>query len=145
MTGERVRVWDLVNRRERLAFDYPGIIDTMAFTPDNRMMALGGGEVVGQDVPRTIRLWELASGKERASLTGHKTGLVALAFSPDGQLLASGGDDGFLKVWDMKLGAELFPPGERVGGITSLSFSPDGKTLAVGSYDTTVRLFTIAR
>jgi WD40 repeat protein len=77
-------------------------------------------------------------------LKGHTCGVDAVAFSADGQVLASAGADGAIRIWDVPTGQErahLQGHTEPVWGIT---FSPDGKTLAAGSRDGTVKLWEVA-
>ncbi|MHB1425450.1 MAG: WD40 repeat domain-containing protein [Gemmataceae bacterium] len=59
-------------------------------------MAAGYGEGDSK-----VRLWELASGRERLCLEGHRGAIGSLAFSSDGTLLASGGTDRIVMVWDV--------------------------------------------
>ena len=49
-----------------------------------------------------IRLWDVASGEHLAAFWGHPTDIQTLAFSPDGELLASGSYDGTILLWDVK-------------------------------------------
>jgi hypothetical protein len=49
----------------------------------------------------TVRLWEVATGQERRRLEGHRGSVHALAFTPDGQSLLSGGEDTMILVWDL--------------------------------------------
>jgi tetratricopeptide (TPR) repeat protein len=64
-----------------------------------------------------------------------------VAFSPDGQRLASGGWDNTKKIWDSATGQELFSLNGHAGGVISVAFSPDGRRLASGSYDNTVKIW----
>jgi len=87
--------------------------------------------------------------KEVAVLTGHPFPVVALAFSPDGKLLASAGDaDGTARIWDVEAGKcghvlkghERGRTDDRIL-VTGVAFSPDGKTVATCGGDGTVRLW----
>jgi WD40 repeat protein len=73
-------------------------------------------------------------------LEGHKGGVVALAFSPEGRILASGGmDNGIQLLWRTKRESQrLF---EHQGPVTSVAFSPDGKLLASSGSDKTIRFW----
>jgi RNA polymerase sigma factor (sigma-70 family) len=69
----------------------------LAFSPDGRMLAWGS-----HDDPR-VHLLEVATGKERQALTGHRGGIVALCYASDGKTLVSSGNDTTLLVWDLSL------------------------------------------
>ncbi|TMR39895.1 protein kinase domain-containing protein [Nonomuraea zeae] len=78
-------------------------------------------------------------------LTGHEGIAHAVAFSPDGKLLAIGSGDKTVRLWDVATRALLGPPlTGHTDGVHAVAFSPDGKTLATGSYDDTVRLWDVA-
>jgi WD40 repeat protein len=89
----------------------------------------------------TVRLWDVASGKDIRTLTGHSEEVKCIVFSPDGKTLASGSGDYTVRLWDAASGKEILALTGHSGNVTSVTFSPDGKTLASGSDDKTIRLW----
>src|SRR5437763_1563850 len=77
----------------------PGAAAAVAFSPDSKTLASGSGD-------RTIKLWDVASGKEQATLIGHTDYLFSVAYSPDGKTLASASRDMTIKLWDVLTGKE---------------------------------------
>jgi WD40 repeat protein len=87
-------------------------------------------------------LWDVATGVTGGVFQGHSKGVESLAFSPDGRLLASGGEDRQIKVWDMN-GRQLLTLA-LTSDVTSLAFSPDGNLLAAGSLGRTIKVWRLA-
>jgi WD domain, G-beta repeat len=98
-----------------------------AFSPDGKRLATASRD-------RTAKLWDLVSGKELFTLSGHTAELRDIAFSPDGSRLVTASEDK-AKVWDAASARELFTlgGGHQLGSLMSLAFSPDGKRLATAS------------
>lgn len=67
------------------------------------------------------------------TLKGHKGGVTSVAFSPDGKRLATGSEDGTVKLWDAEQGQEILTLKGDKGQVTSLAFSSDGKRLATAT------------
>jgi serine/threonine protein kinase/WD40 repeat protein len=110
-----------------------GRIYQMAWSPDDRFVATISDSGLALWDPRTLHLRALLPGSGRA-----------VAFSPDGQLLAAGGGSCSLALWDLAGDA----PKERAvipeSLVMCLAFAPNGRTLAGGCKDRTVRLWDVA-
>ena len=77
-------------------------------------------------------------------LREHTGRVRSVAFSPDGQTLASGSDDRTIRFWDVATGQHKATLEGHTGWVRSVAFSPDGQTLASGSDDRTIRLWDVA-
>jgi WD40 repeat protein/predicted Ser/Thr protein kinase len=119
----------------------PTVYSAVAISPDASLVAAdaNAGAVV---------VWDVATKKELRRFEGHTGPVCGLAFSPDGSLLASGGQDKTLRLWNLRNGEGGSIEVRRLEGhsdtIYDLAFSPDGTRLASGSNDTTLRLWDVA-
>ena len=103
------------------------------FSPDGKLLAMRSEDTLVQlwSVPDWLLLRTLQSPKRINSIT----------FSPDGTLLAGGGDS-IVQLWQVSDGNSVASPQEDVGSVLGIAFSPDGTLLATGSGDGAVRLWS---
>lgn len=106
----------------------------VAFSPDGRRLLSGGND-------GTLRLWEVASGRELAVLRGHQEWVHSVAFSPDGRTLASAGQDKTVRVWDAATGRELRSMQGHGEAVNAVAFTPDGSRIASAGEDGVLQLW----
>jgi WD40 repeat protein len=135
-SGE-VKVWDVATGNGRELKGHERNVLGVALTADGKTLASGGGD-------KTVRLWDVANGKELKKLEGHTDGVNSVALSADGKVLASGGADKLVIVWDVNTGKPAHTLKGHTGEVSSVALSADGKLLASGGADKTVRLWDTA-
>ena len=113
----------------------------LAFSPDGQTLATGGRSVRGQEP--LVRLWDVATARERAALQGHKGNIYGVAFAPNGKILATASRDQTVRLWSVdgkELGILAHPSQVRC-----VAFSPNGRLLATGcNMDAIIRLWDVS-
>jgi WD40 repeat protein len=136
--GQAVIVlWDLAAGRVVRRFaGHRGDVNGVALAPDGRSLASRGDD-------QTIRVWEVATGRERCRFTErgettHWTGTQFLALAPDGRTLVTAASaDPFARAWDLPTGQERPPLAGHRGWVGAVEFAADGRRLVTASQDTT--------
>lgn len=146
---QTVKIWDLITGALQETFGDPSLYENdpelaeqdpemtfrrkMTFSPEGHFLAFTSVD--------TIELWDTRERIFRHRLKGHGDLVRSMAFSPNGQMLASGSSDKTIRLWNPVTGACQSILEGHSGGISSLNFSPNGQLLASGSDDRNIKLW----
>lgn len=119
---------------------HTALVSSCCFSPD-----VGGRHVLSASHDGTVRIWSAFTAEAVAVLSGHASRVLAVAWSPDGKTIVSGGDEGALKVWD----AETHKCKATVGSpsalpVRAVAISNDSRLIASGGSDGSLRVFVRA-
>jgi WD40 repeat protein len=108
----------------------------LALTADGKTIASGG-------LSNTVRLWDMASGKELAASGGHQGSVVSLGVSPDSKTVFSWGYDGVVRQWEAETGKEQ-RHFRLPSGASTVAFSADGRFVAYNMMPQTTGIWDLA-
>ncbi len=142
-----IRIIDLKTLKQSVGYQGHGIPSWGGMNPAYTMAYAPSGEVIASAGSGGVKIWEASTGHEIASWAAHGKGVLSIAFSMDGAMLATSSADGFVRLWDRKTGAELgaikaWDPKtaketgsiyEAIRAYGRVAFSDDGKLLAIAS------------
>ncbi len=141
--NKEIYLWDTVTGKHRVLRGHPESVNRFAFSPDGLTLASGSKD-------QTIRLWDVATGEHKQTLTGHSAPVTKITFSPDGSTFVSVSDDKTIYLWDTTTGKRIKTLANQ-GVITNqlgdqeiierVFFSPDGGTFATVRFNNTIRLW----
>jgi WD40 repeat protein len=125
------RCWDVVNGKKlwKMTVDHGG---TLALSQDGKTLAAAEGN--------SVRLWDVATGKERLTWPGHRNQVQSVAFAADGKTLVTGGADGAVFQWPTFDGARPKLLAGDLGRIFNVTFAPGRPLLAASGTEGVVLL-----
>ncbi|MEH2169695.1 MAG: serine/threonine-protein kinase [Nostoc sp.] len=146
-----IKLWDVNTGREICTIGRHQLkVNSVAFSPQGQLLASASYD-------RTIRLWQIpALGSSQrefenrpcysllGTLSGHAWAVLTVAFSPDGQILATGSDDNTIKLWEVNTGQLICTLVGHSWSVVAVAFTADGETLLSASCDKTVKLWKVS-
>src|SRR5262249_11785209 len=143
--------WSVPEARSRFRYDEPtSRFEDVAFSPDGRRLAAAGQVGArlpdGEPPPRPdtdgnglVVVFDLEAGEVLWRIAGVNTGIIRdLAFSPDGETLATADNTATITIWDSRTGDVRRQLRGHNRLVSSVAFSPDGAKLASASWDSTI-------
>jgi WD40 repeat protein/tRNA A-37 threonylcarbamoyl transferase component Bud32 len=134
-SGINTRLWDVATGKR--------FGDVLQPTGACAAFSVDGTKLVTGTPGNTAQIWEVTSGKPLGRALKHTSLVLSVAFSPNGEILATGTPHAAY-LWDVRAGAVIGDSLKHSGGIWAVAFSADGKIVATGSSDHTARLWTVA-
>ena len=138
----RILVWDwssksaiatLVGHTKVPPWGYP--VFALGFAAENKTLVSAGSD-------STVRVWDVAAGREQNQLEAQTSVVTDLAFSPDRKTMATVSTDQTLKLWEVATWRALGTLRGHLNEVWAVAFSPDGTTLATGGKDDSVKLWS---
>ena len=130
--AQRDGVWEIATGQKRVAF--PSTVEALAFAPDNRLVLSGHND-------NSVRLWDIATGRELRQFVGHTAPVHAVAFFPDSKRIVTGGYDKTLRLWETATGKLLVVKTNHTKEISSVGVFLEGQRIVTSAYDNTTRVW----
>ncbi|MET8974181.1 NACHT and WD repeat domain-containing protein [Streptomyces sp. NPDC004539] len=153
MTGD-VQLWSLADPRAPRRLSTPLSargqgVQSVALTPDRKVLVASGGTAQGGDGAALLKLWDISDPAHPKPLPdpkgGHNVVVNQIAISPDGRTLATASSDYRVLLWNLADPGRLTPVNQLMLGsiVNSVAFSPDGQLLATGDTSGGVNLWNV--
>jgi WD domain, G-beta repeat len=117
--------------------DEGGNVRSAAFSPDGRRIVTASND-------KSARIWDAATGRQLAVLSGHDQAVRTAAFSPDGRRIVTASADQTARIWDALTAKPLEVLSGHADRVWSAAFSPDGRRIVTASHDKTARIWDAA-
>jgi len=147
-----VKLWEVATGQEVRTFKgHPGDVCSVIFSFDGKYALSGSafrpleaGSPLPENHEETIKLWEVSTGREVRTLTGHSEVVNSVVFSPDGRYALSGGTDEVIRLWEVSTGKEVRKLKGHSSAVYALTLSPDGRYALTANDDKTAKLWEIS-
>ena len=120
----------------QVVFEHGSAVTSVALSRDGTTLTSGA-------VDGTVKLWNVETHANIATLEGHTNYVLSVSFSPNGRLIASGSGDGTVKLWSVETHANISTLEGHANEVASVAFSPDGTTVVSGAGDGMVKLWDV--
>lgn len=129
-------VWRAPWKNYRVISGHLGWVRSLAFDPSNNWFCTGSAD-------RTIKIWDVASGRLKLTLTGHIEQVIGLAVSQRHTYMFSAGDDKMVKCWDLEQNKVIRSYHGHLSGVYCLALHPTLDVLLTGGRDSVCRVWDI--
>ena len=142
-----IKIYEATSGRETMSLlGHKVRVGSLAFSTDGKYLASGDGMFAQATVAHEheVVIWDMTSGVAKHSLYGHRGAIHAVAFSADGESLASASQDGTVRIWSVTDGETLRVIHGHSQHVIDVAFSPKGRLLASASVDNTIKLWNMS-
>ncbi len=138
----KIVAWDFeTGKKHNVQKTFYQTIAALSVSADGKTIGTAGVEARLDAELGMIRFWNVADLKETAQAIQHGTGVLSLAFGPDGKSIASGGADHVIRLWDIKERTQLHHWLGHLSSIRALAWARKGNSLASGDYEGLVKVW----
>lgn len=130
-----VRLWDVEGNAISVLQGHTNFVQTVAFHPHRAGLLVSAGR------DRTIKFWQ--NNQNSRTISAHTGAIHAVAFSPNGALIASGSADKTVKLWEVETGTLIATLSGHTLSVNALAISPNGAWMASASADATIRIWNL--
>ena len=130
----------------RVGRESPALVRTLAGHESsvNAVAVIRDGRTaISASADRTLKVWELETGREVRTLAGHKDSVHAVAVTRDGRYAISASTDRTLKVWELETGREVRTLAGHESSVSAVAVTPDGRYAISASYDCTLKVWEL--
>lgn len=132
-----IRIYDTATGQLTRTLDHPDEIKTLRWAPDN------SGRFLSASKDKLGHVWDSRTGTKLCTLQGHTHTIIASAWSPDSQMVATASYDDTARIWNAATGLQVGAPLPHLAWLSHLEFSPDGRLLATACRDGTTHLWDV--